>query len=57
MVCFDCHGKLIIGIDIAAKEVKVKLSHDIQHEKPIDVSTPEEIKHEIMQNLHMDPVQ
>ncbi|CAG8644022.1 19648_t:CDS:2, partial [Gigaspora rosea] len=32
---FDCHGKLIIGVDIAAKEAKVKLSHNIQHEKPL----------------------
>ncbi|RIB10878.1 hypothetical protein C2G38_2263281 [Gigaspora rosea] len=48
---FDCHGKLIIGVDIAAKEAKVKLSHNIQHEKPVDVTTPEEIKREIMQNL------
>ncbi|CAG8449799.1 23330_t:CDS:2 [Gigaspora rosea] len=49
--------KLIIGVDIGAKEAKVKLNHDIQHEKPVDVTTPEEIKYEIMHNHHMDPVQ
>ncbi|CAG8759024.1 447_t:CDS:2, partial [Gigaspora margarita] len=54
---FDCHGKLTVGVDIAAKEAKVKLNHGIQHEKPVDVTTPEEIKREIMHNLHMDPVQ
>ncbi|CAG8728098.1 24745_t:CDS:2, partial [Gigaspora rosea] len=54
---FDCHGKLVIGIDIATKKVKVKHNHDIQHKKPIDVTTPEKIKCEIMHNLHMDPVQ
>ncbi|CAG8736574.1 23664_t:CDS:2, partial [Gigaspora rosea] len=45
---FDCHGKLIIGVGIAAKEAKVKLNHDIQHEKPVDITIPEEIKREIM---------
>ncbi|KAF0544536.1 ATP-dependent DNA helicase pif1 [Gigaspora margarita] len=54
---FDCHAKLIIGVNIAAKEAKVKLNHDIQHEKPVDVTTPEEIKREIMHNFHMDLVQ
>ncbi|CAG8552189.1 12724_t:CDS:2 [Ambispora gerdemannii] len=37
-----------------AKEVLVKLCHNIQHEKPIDLTTPPEIKHEIMENLYMD---
>ncbi|KAF0543587.1 ATP-dependent DNA helicase pif1 [Gigaspora margarita] len=45
------------GVNIAAKEAKVKFNHDIQHEKPVDVTTPEEIKCEIMHNLHMDPMQ
>ncbi|CAG8701677.1 1525_t:CDS:2, partial [Ambispora gerdemannii] len=26
-----------------------------EHEKPVDITTPPEVKHEIMQNLHMDP--
>ncbi|CAG8660971.1 799_t:CDS:2, partial [Ambispora gerdemannii] len=54
---FDCHGKLIIYINMMAKEVSIKLCHDIQHEKPIDLTIPPEIKHEIMENLYMDPVQ
>ncbi|CAG8658416.1 12486_t:CDS:2 [Ambispora gerdemannii] len=40
-----------------AKEISVKLCHNIQHEKPIDLTTPPEIKYEIMENLYMDPVQ
>ncbi|CAG8660191.1 2192_t:CDS:1, partial [Ambispora gerdemannii] len=54
---FNCHGKLIIRIDMSAKEAMVRFLHDIQHEKPVDITTPPEVKHEIMQNLHMDPVQ
>ncbi|CAG8561961.1 1637_t:CDS:2 [Cetraspora pellucida] len=38
------------------KEAKIKLSHNIQHERPVDVTTPKEIKREIMQNLYMDPL-
>ncbi|CAG8830959.1 10135_t:CDS:2, partial [Gigaspora margarita] len=49
--------KLIIGVDIAAKEAKVKLNHDIQHEKPVNVTTPEEIKCKIIYNLHIDLAQ
>ncbi|CAG8794724.1 18067_t:CDS:2, partial [Gigaspora margarita] len=45
--CFDYHGKLIIDVDIAAKEAKIKLN----------VTTPKEIKCEIIQNLYMDSVQ
>ncbi|KAF0542080.1 hypothetical protein F8M41_004777 [Gigaspora margarita] len=41
----------------SSKRSKSKLNHDIQHEKPVEITTPEEIKHEIMHNLHMDPVQ
>ncbi|CAG8628855.1 3812_t:CDS:1, partial [Acaulospora morrowiae] len=57
MTRFNCYGTLNIHVDIPANEVIVKLRHDIQHEKPVDVTTPSEIKSEIMQNLHMDPVQ
>ncbi|CAG8582761.1 7793_t:CDS:2 [Cetraspora pellucida] len=46
MIRFDCHRKLIISIDIVMKEAKIKLSHNIQHERPVDVTTFEEIKHE-----------
>ncbi|KAF0497175.1 ATP-dependent DNA helicase pif1 [Gigaspora margarita] len=54
---FNCHGKLVVNVDMAAKELKIKLSHDIYHEKLVDITIPEEIKNKIMQNLHMDPVQ
>ncbi|CAG8605470.1 14635_t:CDS:2 [Cetraspora pellucida] len=54
---FDCHKKLKICIDIPAKGAIVMFCHDIQYEKPIDVTTPLEVKQEIMQNLHMDPIQ
>ncbi|CAG8568352.1 3119_t:CDS:2, partial [Cetraspora pellucida] len=57
MVHFDCYRKLIISIDIAMKEAKIKLSHDFQHERPVDVTTPEEIKHEIIQNFYINSVQ
>ncbi|KAF0402095.1 ATP-dependent DNA helicase pif1 [Gigaspora margarita] len=43
MTQFDCHGNLVIRIDIPASRVIVKLKHDILHEKPIDVTTPIEI--------------
>ncbi|CAG8634138.1 8044_t:CDS:2, partial [Cetraspora pellucida] len=42
---------------LMTKKVKIKFSHDIHHKKLIDVTTPEEIKCEIMQNLYMDPIQ
>ncbi|CAG8551498.1 4578_t:CDS:2 [Gigaspora margarita] len=57
MAWFNCHGKLVVNIDMATKELKIKLSHDIYYKKLVDIITPEEIKNEIMQNLHMDPVQ
>ncbi|CAG8456975.1 13112_t:CDS:2 [Racocetra fulgida] len=57
MTRFDCHSKLVINVDVDAKEIRIKLSHDIQHEKPINVMTSEEIKREIMLNIHMNPVQ
>ncbi|CAG8519174.1 11731_t:CDS:2 [Ambispora gerdemannii] len=40
-----------------AREAMIRFHHNIQHEKPVDITTPPEVKHEIMQNLHMDPVQ
>ncbi|CAG8488538.1 9781_t:CDS:2 [Scutellospora calospora] len=57
IVRFDYHSKLNVNLDIAVKEAKIKLSHDFQHEKPIDITTPEEIKNEIIQNLYIDSVQ
>ena len=54
---FDCKGRLTIHIDVPAKEATVKLQHEVLHEKPIDVKTPPEIKQEIKENLHVDPVQ
>jgi len=54
---FECHGKLTIHIDIPGKEVIAKLCHDVQHEHPVDVTTPPEVKQEIEKNLHMDPLQ
>ncbi|CAG8732494.1 18720_t:CDS:2, partial [Racocetra fulgida] len=54
---FDCHGKLTLHVDAPAMEAILKLRHDIIHEKPEDVSTPEEIKQEIRTNLHLDPIQ
>jgi len=54
---FDCKGKLKIHIDVPAKAAMVKLRHEVLHEKPMDVTTPSEVKQEIKQNLHLDPVQ
>jgi hypothetical protein len=54
---FECHGKLTIHIDIPAKKATAKLIHEILHDKPIDVTTPPEVKREIEQNLHLDPLQ
>ncbi|KAF0527756.1 ATP-dependent DNA helicase pif1 [Gigaspora margarita] len=54
---FDCHGKLIIKIDIPASKVIIKLKHDIIHEMPVNVTTPMEIKQAIMENLNLDPTQ
>ena len=54
---FECHGKLIIHIDIPAKEGMAKLSYDVQHKYSVDVTTPLEVKQEIEKNLHMDPIQ
>ncbi|CAG8695212.1 4702_t:CDS:2, partial [Cetraspora pellucida] len=53
---FNCGGKLNINIDIPAKEAKVVLKHKLIHNAPVDVTTPPEIKQEIMDNLNMDPV-
>ncbi|CAG8548696.1 4510_t:CDS:2, partial [Racocetra fulgida] len=47
---FDCHKKLTLHVDVPAMEAILKLHHDIIHEKPEDVSTPEEIKQEIRQS-------
>jgi hypothetical protein len=52
---FECHGKLTIRIDVPGKEAMAKLSHDCQHEHPVDVTMPPEVKQEIEKNLHMDP--
>ncbi|CAG8718190.1 18943_t:CDS:2, partial [Racocetra fulgida] len=57
MVCFDCYGMLIIRVDVPATKVIIDLKHDIFHERPVDVTTPIEIKQEIKANLHMDPLQ
>ncbi|CAG8467146.1 3989_t:CDS:1 [Acaulospora morrowiae] len=54
---FDCHGKIIINIDIPAKEAMVRFCHEIQYELPINITIAPEVKYEIMQNLHMDPIQ
>jgi len=54
---FECHGKLTIRIDVPGKEAMAKLSHDCQHEHPVDVTMPPEVKQEIEKNLHMDPLQ
>ncbi|CAG8855252.1 21905_t:CDS:1, partial [Gigaspora margarita] len=54
---FDCHEKLTIHIDVPAMDTIIKLHHDIIHDKPENVSTPEEIKQEIHTNLHLDPAQ
>ncbi|CAG8502406.1 17829_t:CDS:1, partial [Racocetra fulgida] len=42
IIRFDCHSKLIIRIDIPAREVMIRFHHDFQHKKPIDVTTPPE---------------
>ncbi|CAG8683037.1 13936_t:CDS:2 [Cetraspora pellucida] len=57
MVRFDCYGMLIICVDVPATKVIIDLKHDILHERPVDVTTPIEIKQEIKAKLHMDPLQ
>ncbi|CAG8842941.1 730_t:CDS:2, partial [Gigaspora margarita] len=54
---FNCQGTLIIHIDMPAAKVTVKLKHKILHKRSVDVTTPEEIKQAIQENIHMDPVQ
>ncbi|CAG8445736.1 7597_t:CDS:2 [Cetraspora pellucida] len=44
---YNCGDKISIKIDIPAAEAKVTLKHDLQHDKPIEVTTPHEIKKEI----------
>ncbi|CAG8701829.1 16045_t:CDS:2, partial [Cetraspora pellucida] len=44
---FDCHGRLIIHVDLPTIESMIKLNHSILHEKPNDTTMPEEIKQEI----------
>ncbi|CAG8762919.1 12597_t:CDS:1, partial [Gigaspora rosea] len=53
---FNCSSKLNININIPTKEAKVVLAHKLIHDVPIDITTPPEIKQEIMDNLNMDPV-
>ncbi|CAG8603857.1 11442_t:CDS:2, partial [Scutellospora calospora] len=52
---FSCNSKLNINIDIPATNAKVTLQHELVHEKLIDVTTPLEIRQEILENLNMDP--
>ncbi|CAG8604609.1 hypothetical protein C2G38_2032714 [Gigaspora rosea] len=47
IVRFDCYGKLTLHIDVPAMEAIIKLHHNILHEKPENVSTPEKIKQQI----------
>ncbi|CAG8692859.1 5835_t:CDS:2, partial [Ambispora gerdemannii] len=41
--------------ELESREAMIGFHHNIQHEKPVDITTPPEVKREIMQNLHMDP--
>ncbi|CAG8658823.1 12341_t:CDS:2, partial [Ambispora gerdemannii] len=43
--------------ELEPREAMIRFHHNIQHEKPVDITIPPEVKHEIMQNLHMNPVQ
>ncbi|CAG8752802.1 6709_t:CDS:2, partial [Racocetra fulgida] len=52
---FDCKGKLTIKIDLLAAEAKVRLQHNLTHNKPIDIAVPSEVKQEIKENLEMTP--
>ncbi|CAG8667894.1 10742_t:CDS:1, partial [Racocetra fulgida] len=54
---FDCHGKLIIHVNVPAIEATIKLCHDILHEEPEDNTVLEEVKQAIQANLHLDSVQ
>ncbi|KAF0546075.1 ATP-dependent DNA helicase pif1 [Gigaspora margarita] len=54
---FNCNRTLIIHIDMPMANVTVKLKHEILHERSVDVTTLEEIKQAIQENIHMDPVQ
>ena len=54
---FDCHGRLVVHVDVPAMEATVRLQHDALHLKPEDPATPDEVKKEIQANLHLDPVQ
>ncbi|CAG8828402.1 8394_t:CDS:2, partial [Gigaspora margarita] len=54
---FDCHGKLIIKIDIPVSKVIIKLKHNIIYEIPVNITTPMEIKQAIIENLNLDPTQ
>ncbi|CAG8715364.1 13128_t:CDS:2, partial [Racocetra fulgida] len=53
---FNCGDKLNINIDISAKEAKVVLKHKLIYDILVDITTPPEIKQEIIDNLNMDPI-
>ncbi|CAG8531326.1 12949_t:CDS:2 [Racocetra fulgida] len=53
---FNYSSKLTINVDILVAKVKVRLRHELVHERPIDIATHPEVKQEIIENLNMDSV-
>ncbi|CAG8796159.1 39768_t:CDS:2 [Gigaspora margarita] len=54
---FNCHGMIVIHIDIPASKIIVNLKYEILHDRSVDITTPIEIRQEIKGNIHLDPVQ
>ncbi|KAF0434877.1 ATP-dependent DNA helicase pif1 [Gigaspora margarita] len=54
---FNCHGMMVIYIDIPASKIIVNFKYEILYNRSVDVTTPIEIRQEIKENIHLDPVQ
>ncbi|CAG8809506.1 23288_t:CDS:2 [Gigaspora margarita] len=57
IVRFNCHGMIVIYINIPASKIMVNLKYEILYDRSVDVTTPIEIRQEIKENIHLDPVQ
>ncbi|CAG8786521.1 43781_t:CDS:2 [Gigaspora margarita] len=54
---YNCNGKISIKIDILVAKAKVVLKHKLLYERPVNVTTPSEIKQEISKNLDLNPIE
>ena len=55
---FECHGQLILRINMETCKAKIQIKHLLQHERPLTTSSvPPEVVSEIQNNFHLDPLQ